>query len=96
MLNASDFPPETIPGYIRANSTTVTVQDVAGREVAFLGFAPVTIKYRDRCAAVIAYYLSNMPVPVILGLDALGRMDIWIHTGGEAGNNIRIFSKTSG
>ena len=90
MLNASDFPPGTIPGYIRADCVTTRVQDVAGRDVTFLGLAPVTIKYKDRRANVTAYYLSNMPVSVILGLDAMGRMDIWVHTGGSAGENIKI------
>lgn len=75
MLSASDFPPGTIAGYTRASSVTVCLQDVSGRDVAFLGLAPVTVKYRDRCAVVTAYYLSNMPASVILGLGALERMD---------------------
>lgn len=39
VLNASEFPPDGIAGYVRAKQIIVSVRDVSGRNVSFLGLA---------------------------------------------------------
>lgn len=90
LLNAAEFSPSSIPGYAPAQQASASVRDVAGRNVKLIGSAPVTFKVRNRCASVTLYYLSNMPVSVIFGLDTLGRLDIWMHTADKTGDGVTL------
>lgn len=85
-----------MPRYIAAKQVTLCVRDVSGRNISFLGLTPITIKCANMCANVTAYYLKNFPVSAILGLDAIGRMDIWVRTSAQAGGRIKECSDTGG
>lgn len=50
----------------------------------------MTIKCANKCANVTAYYLNNLPLSVILGLNAMRRMDVWVRTSAQAGEGIKL------
>lgn len=95
-ITGSEFPPEGIPRYTPAEQATVCVRNVSGSDVSLLRLAPVTIECANRCANETMCYPNNLPASAILGLNAVGRMDIWVPTSAQAGKRIKVCSGTRG